>query len=197
MTLLNMKSLIKACSGALLGAVLLFSQSASAVIIEYDLIDLGGGDFMYEYFVFNDDMTEGIDGITVFFEPFEIDESSVVMSAPPLWTTFLFPGDPFFGAGLDFYVDFAIPIGLGESLGGFSASFTWTGGPSGPGDQFFEAYSLEVPSDPFSAFNAFVDGFTVAAPPPPPPPGVPEPSTISLLLLSVLAWFSNRRKMEQ
>ena len=194
MTLLNMKSLIKTLTGTFLGAALLVSQSASAVIIEYDLIDLGGGDFMYEYVVFNDDMIEGVDGITVYFEPLEIDEASVVFGAPPGWFPSLFPGDPFFGAGLDFYVDFAIPIAIGETLEGFSAAFSWTGGPSGPGDQFFEAYSLETPTDPFSAFNAFIDGFTVAAPPPPPPPGIPEPSTISLLLLTLIGLVYNRKK---
>lgn len=187
MTLLNMKSLFKALTGIFAGAVLVLSHSANAVIIEYELTDLGGGDFLYEYTVTNDDFAPGVAGLTFYFEADEIDELSLVFGAPAGWDPLLLPGTlGLVGAAIDFFALFTTPIALGDTLGGFSLEFTWTGGPGGPGDQFFEYYD--------DLGSGFLPGFTVAAPPPPPPPGIPEPATLSLLMMALVGLMLGRKK---
>ena len=188
MTLLNMKSLIKALTGTFLGAALLVSQSASAVIIEYELTSLGGNSYQYDYTVTNDDLVAGLELFSILFDE-TLTENLVFVAGPLDWDIVVLQPEPLLPfPGIYDALALGSPIALGETLSGFSVSFDWLGtGGAEPGEQLFEL---------FDANFAFLgDGLTIAAPPPPPPQGITVPSVFYLLILGLMALAMGKKRV--
>lgn len=164
-------------------------QVSQAVSVTYDLIALGGNAFRYDYTISND----GSLGAGVAVELFDISfdaslyqESSLVIStSSPLnteWDENILASAPGIPA---IYDAFALNGGIagGASATGFSVSFTWLGGPQGPGGQVFEIF------DPVT-FALLEAGTTNAASP------VPVPGTMVLMVSGLLGFgrFVNRNR---
>ena len=158
-------------------AGLLGSVAAQAVIIEYTTSNLGGNRYEYTYNVINDDLAAGIEEFTIFFALGDY-ENLAIGSTPAGWDPIVLQPDPFLpDDGLYDALALGAPIGLGESLGGFSVSFDWLGAGD-PGAQPFEVVDF--------FFNVLASGDTVAA-------AVPEPPLVGLLALGVCAICLRKR----
>lgn len=164
---------------------LLAAQSAGAITIDYDLVPLGGASYRYEYTVTND----GSLGAGVPVELFDIlfDTSlyleaslAIVSTDPPAsdWD------EQILGTGVliePAYDAFALAGGIadGTSVAGFAVQFDWLGAVM-PGAQPFEVYDVNT-------FDLVEAGTTRSA-------AVPEPSVLSLMLVSAAAVGLTRRR---
>ena len=166
---------------------LLAAQSAGAITIDYDLVSLGSNSYRYEYRVTND----GSLGASVPVELFDIlfdtslyvDASLAIVSTDPPASNW---DEQILGTGLVIepaYDAFALAGGIadGTSVAGFAVQFDWLGAGA-PGSQPFEIY------DP-NTFDLVETGTTRSA-------AVPEPSVLSLMMVSAVAvGLSRRRKL--
>ncbi|MCC5867741.1 MAG: PEP-CTERM sorting domain-containing protein [Gammaproteobacteria bacterium] len=173
-------------------SALTVSPAALAVTIFYDLEQDTDGTWRYIYTVINDSGTE-FDGFTIYFDP---DETAGVDIAdtPQDWDGLVLLLDPELpaAAAVD-WLNFGAPLVLGDSVGGFVASFTWLGDVL-PSDrffdmqQFFELYTLSFGPgcDAFlGCFDIVYEGVTV-----------PEPGTLALLSALLLALALQRRRSQ-
>ena len=160
----------------------LVAQPASAAIIDYELISLGGSSYRYEYAVTND----GSLGAGVSVEIFDIlfdtslyDDLSlnIVTLDPPAsdWDEY------FLGSGIGIpsaYEAWTWSTGIadGDTVFGFAVEFGWLG-EGIPGEQGFEVY------DPLT-FNLLETGTTRSS-----VEAVPEPNTLALFLLAAIGAY--------
>lgn len=171
-------------------AFLLVAQTANAIAINYNLIALGGDDYRYEYTVTNDgSLGAGIalEWFAILFDPVLYDESSltIVTADPPAsdWDELILGSGLLIDAAYDVFA-LAGGIADGGNVTGFAVEFTWLG-TGAPGAQPFEIY------DPVS-FDVIETGSThttVSA--------VPEPGTLTLLFISVMAAVAVMRRKRQ
>jgi hypothetical protein len=156
---------------------------AQAGIIEYATQSVGPGRYQYEYTVFNDHITSGIEEFTVYFE-LGLYEALQVEHTPPGWDPLVIQPDP--GLPDDGYYDALADssgtvIPLGGATGGFVVSFDWLG--SGlPGAQEFEIVHPET-------FETLFSGTTT-----PVVTAIAEPTTLWLLAVGVVALVVHRRQ---
>lgn len=156
--------------------VMAYATCSHAVIIEYDLTSLGSASYQYDYRVINDDISVGLEEFTIYFDAFDTANLAIIGS-PAGWDSIsiqpdpLLPDDGFFDA-----LFLSSPLALGDSINGFSVIFDWIGGGAGPGSQLFEIYD--------ASFNVVTSGNTVEASSD--PHSVPEPTSIALIILSLL-----------
>lgn len=168
------------CAGAALVAFVPLAAEAVQLTAQYT--PLGGASWQLDLTLNNDDATlvsaanpsGGISEFTVFF-PFAAYANLSNLAAPSTWDPLVIQPD---SSPSDGFVDYlvneaAAPLGVGQSLGGWSIGFTYSGAGA-PG-----AFTYTV-VDPITFATLFEGQTTV----------VPEPATPALLLLGlgVLAW---------
>jgi hypothetical protein len=112
---------------ALIIAVVMIPALAQATAILYDIQDLGGGVWKYDYTVRNDSLPSPITEFTIWFD-YGLYDVLFVESAKPDW--FEQSADPtvVLGSGQDgFYnaISLAAGIAPGAEEAGFSVSFVW------------------------------------------------------------------------
>ena len=166
-----------------LGACILLSMAAplSASPIFYEITNIGGDRWQYDYTLGND-TTALIDSFTIFFA-LDTFANLTLVSSPTNWDSLVadpdpnLPDDGFFDTyDLDF-----LGINPGESLSGFSVSFDFLGIGT-PGSQAFDA----------NPFGNVISGFTQLAPGD--PISVPEPDTWFLLSAGLAVLLLRRRQ---
>lgn len=174
------------CCTWLAAALLLWPAAASAAQVSYTATHVGGTVWSYAYVVNNNAGAADILELTLYFDPVRYSNLGPG-SAPAGWDPLLIqpdgaiPDDGFFdvlatGPG----------IGAGASLAGFSVQFDFAGAGA-PGAQLFEIV------DP-GTFAVIDSGMTTALLP---PGAVPEPSTLALAGLGLLAFAMRRRALMQ
>lgn len=174
----------------LLASLFFGSSAAHAVTIIYEIEQDESGQWRYVYTVKNDSGIE-FDGLTIYFDP-ETTADVAIAESPEDWDglVLLFDDELPAVAGAD-WLNFGSMLPLGESLGGFMASFTWTG-PGSPPDQFFELHqffelytlSFGPGCDEFlGCFDIVFESVTV-----------PEPGSLVLMATIVLLFVYARRR---
>ncbi|MFT3816444.1 MAG: PEP-CTERM sorting domain-containing protein [Rubrivivax sp.] len=169
----------------------LAANRVQAATISYTLTSLGGQDWQYSYIVGNDDGSPAsLEEFTIYFGA-GLYGNLQLTASPPGWDGLLIqPDDALPAAGFLDGLASGTGLSAGESLGGFSVSFTYLGSGT-PGSQHYDIV------DPLT-FAVLASGSTalaVAPPPPPPPDGtVPEPGTLSMLSLAALMAVVRRGK---
>jgi hypothetical protein len=179
----NMKRRFRA---SVLAAALLLSATAHAGIIEYDVTNVGGSTWRYDYAVTNDAQASGLGEFTIWFAR-DLYASLGFPTAAADWDPLVIQPDPALPA--DGFFD-ALALGaslaLNATLGGFSVSFDWLGTGT-PGAQAFDFI------DPVT-FAVLESGVTRQRVMPDPTP-VPEPA-IALMFAAGFAavTFATRRR---
>ena len=174
-----MKRILK-FAAALFFALCMIQAAGAAVVFEYDLTNIGGDRWQYDYTITNNN-DWNIEAFTIRFDSGLYDEL-YVESKPTGWDTIF--GDPFIyndGEVTAWYEDtWLLP---GEMLAGLSVSFNWLDLDKIPGTQLFEILSLDG--------QVLEYGRTEG------PSDVPEPQTFALLgtgLIGLAAFYRRNRK---
>jgi len=180
--------------------------------ITYDYTDNGGGNFTFDFTVYNTSTspdTGALDYFEIYFDadPAFANYSSLNWTDDNGWFASAFEYDPAFGTlsaavSADDAAVFGGSGGIaqGASLGGFKVKFDYSGSLA-PTDQLFGYWvnfgTYETNVDPYYDFLGDYEGTTryVQGAPDEPPP-VPEPTTVLLFSVGILglAGFSRRRK---
>jgi hypothetical protein len=153
-----------------------------AAIIEYDVTNVIGSTWRYEYFVTNDTLPTPINELTIWFDLGLMADLSNA-SAPAGWDSLVIQPDPLLPDD-GFYDVLALGagIGLGETLGGFFVEFSWLGAGT-PGSQLFDVVDANT-------FDILESGMTVLRERDPGPVDVPEPGSAGLLLAGAMMFGS-------
>lgn len=171
---------------ALLFCSTFFVSPAWGSLITYNLVDLGGSQYRYDYTVTNDGSLPGSAAIELFdiaFDPALYDESSLnIVSASglaPDWDQNILASYPGVPAMFDV---FALGSGIasGNTIAGFAVEFLWLGGGSGPGAQAYEILDANT-------FDVIASGITVESA----NTSVPIPPVIGLMCLGI--WMARLR----
>jgi len=151
---------------ALIGAVVVslsIASTAAASIIRFELTNVAGSTWQYDYSVENDSLVGPLEEFSIFFE-LGLYESLSVAATPEGWDGLVaqpdaeIPDDGFFDA-----IALSDGIAAGTELSGFSVRFDWLG-TGIPGSQAFDIV------DPLS-LETIESGQTV-----------PEPGALALVL---------------
>jgi len=137
-------------------ALLMATQIAFATTITYDVNNISGTTWTYDFEVFNDSLSSGLEEFTVFFEVNAYQNLSVV-ATPSGWDPLAIQPDPTLPDD-GFFDALALTAGglvPGDSLGGFIVQFDFLGIGT-PGSQAFDVV------DPVT-FATLDSGFTQAA----------------------------------
>lgn len=181
----TLREIALACASLIaLGA--LVAQPAQAVSITYAVDNESGSTWVYSYTLSNDSLAAGISEFRIIFALGDF-ENLEVAASPPDWDPIV--AQPDSNLPDDGYVDWlglAGPLAFGDSLFGFQMRFTWLGTGT-PGAQPFSVL------DP-NTFETLFAGRTALAGTEPPPTGVPEPGTLGLLAISLVALVSASRR---
>jgi hypothetical protein len=145
-------------------ASIVVTSTSNAAVIPYDAVEESGATWRYDYSVTNSTLGGAIDELTLYFPLGQYSNLSV-SGAPSGWNSIVAQPDPNLPAD-GFYDSVALSSGLGsgQTLSGFSATFTWLGAGT-PGAQSFDII------DP-NTFATLESGRTVPAPVPLPPSGI-------------------------
>jgi hypothetical protein len=145
------------------------SLSANAVIVQSELVSLGGNAYQYNYSITNDDIASGFDELSIYFDGASYDNLNVVAS-PDGWDSVTLPATIFLPyinyPGVFDTIALAQPLGLGETISGFSVSFDWIG-IGLPGTQHFDVIDI-------ASTTVLQSGTTVVS-------AVPVPGALPLL----------------
>jgi hypothetical protein len=130
-------------SGVLSAAIILFSFQAVAdsLPFSYSLVNLGGGEYQYDYSIYNNASLGAGVPVQLFdvdFDPTLYTNLSIV-TPNPNWTEMIFPA----GGGNPALFDVSSPtnggIPVGSTASGFDVDFDWLGTGT-PGSQPFQIY---------------------------------------------------------
>lgn len=169
-------------------ASLLVSGHAAATAITYEVTQLDGDTWRYDYTLDNDTLGSTLGEFTVYFglgDYFNLD----ALITPAGWTGFIAQPDPLLPD--DGFFDLLATNGgipAGQSLGGFSIVFDWLASGT-PGSQRFDIIEPE-------SFTTLESGLTIRASA---STSVPEPSSLLLLIagLVTISWMQRRRACTQ
>ncbi len=168
-------------------------SAAQASVIVYDVTELGSNRWRYDYEITNDDLPDPITWFTVWFDRDQYGSlcsadlltgiCGVTPLAPAGWDPFVAQPDPLLPDD-GFFDLFTTGTGIanGQTLGGFSIEFTWLG-IGAPGSQ---AYDI-IGTDPALPLQSSMTIRRV-------PTAVPEPGTLALLGIALLAMGFVRRR---
>lgn len=190
-----------ALAAAIAGGAMLWAGGAGAIMIEYELFDLGGSNYRYVYTVTNDGSLGGaaVEGFQILFHGTEqlpdqnYNEASlaIVTGNPPsaAWDELILGAVPGFDPAAYDAAALGAGIGNGASVSGFAVEFEWIGAATGPGAQEFIIY------DP-NTFAELEFGTTQLKPsgPGPGPTPAPAPGVLSLLGAGLLGLGWMRRR---
>ena len=161
-----------------LGTIFVFALTtaqAFATTITFQVTDLGGNDWRYDYVVKNDTLTTPIEEFAIYFDLAEYDNLTPA-DVPADWNALVLQPDPAIPDDGIFDALALVPaaaIGPGSQLAGFSVSFHFLGVGT-PGTQRFEIL------DPVT-FDVLDFGTTQVA------TSVPEPAIMTMLVLGAAA----------
>jgi len=152
---------------------LFISNSTQAATIKYDVNNISGNQWSYEYTVHNDTLSSDIEWFAIYFD-YNLYENLQILSTPSNWDPLVFQPDT--GLPSDGVYDiFALSTGIApsSSLSGFILQFDYLGIGTMPGSQAFEIF------DP--SFNIIDTGSTSLSV----GQQIPEPNIIFLLLMGM------------
>jgi len=166
-----MRWLISLCSAAMMA----FWSTSDATTIVYDLSNVAGNTWQYDFTITNDTLPGAIDEFTVFFDR-NLFENLQAGSQPADWDPFVAQPDPSIPAD-GFFDVLALAGGIdpGTTLGGFQVLVDFLG-TSTPGNPYFTI----VDPNSFATIAEGVTRSSVAA-------QVPEPGTLALFAAALLA----------
>ncbi|MEM9388484.1 MAG: hypothetical protein AAGA68_25810 [Pseudomonadota bacterium] len=167
-------------------ALLCAAQSAWATLVEYEVTNLGGDNYRYDYTITNDSLGTSIELFDIAFDTALYDESSLLVASSldvnAEWDQLVFASAPGSPALYDaFTLSGGIPAG--GTATGFAVEFLWLGGPGGPGAQSFQVFDAVTFSLLDSGFTVLSGGTQVDA-----------PSTLWLAAIGGLAVAGSRRR---
>lgn len=170
-----------------LAGIWLVANQSSAMVIEYDLDSLGGDVYQYTYNVINDDVAAGVEEFSILFD-LGLYSNLLVTASPSGWDSVVFQPDPLLpDDGIFDSLNLNGMLAQGESIDGFSVSFSWLGQDL-PASQLFDIV------DP-STFETLVSGTTkVRQAGGGDPTPVPEPPLILLFLMGLLGIAVSHRR---
>lgn len=174
----------------LLALTLVVSQNANATImIDYDLLHLGGTEYQYDYTLHVENGDPAFDLFSIYFSEFANVQYTTVVG--PFFSTLVPVGSNPTGWGAEWF-DFAPSVRFVDffldtatltpgDIGLFSVKFDWVGAPQGamPMSQYFEVYD-------FNLFDPVVASGQTQS--------VPEPGTLGLLLLGLFGSLKVKNK---
>jgi hypothetical protein len=173
-----MKSYVRALAALV---ALVCAPAAHATLITYSATNVADATWRFDYSIANDTLSSPIEEVTIYFG-LGLFSNLQVSGSPLTWDSIviqpdeLIPSDGFFDS---LALDRA--LSPGDTLSGFSVLFDFLGTGT-PGSQRFEVVNP-------TSFLVIDSGVTSA-----PPTAVPEPSSLALLFLGLLAASFLRRK---
>lgn len=169
-------------SRLLFGLLLLSTQFAQAIPIDYELVDLGNNRYQYNYTI-NNETTLGLDGFSIFFDP-ALYTNLLIENASANWDTLIYEPDSSFGLeGALESIAIGTPLAPGDNLPGFSVSFDWLGG-NVFGGQNFEFFDSVTFDSVLIGSTAILNNSGT----------VPVPTTLALLFLGWGALHRSRQR---
>jgi hypothetical protein len=166
--------------------VLCAPATSYAAIISFEAIDLDdllAGEDLWSYrYVLSGDPLQADQGFAIFFDHTQY-SSLQAATGPASWDVLLLQPDLNLPSNGVFD---ALNLGDGVAGGPFTVNFIWNGGGALPGAQLFEVYSL----DGEGLYTPLESSMTIAATP---PAGVPEPATLAIVSVGLLAGTGWRR----
>ncbi len=152
--------------------------SAGLVDMTYEAQQLSATRWQYIYTIQNNALVEGIRAFTIWFD--DALYANLNIESPPAisqdWDELIAQPDPLLvDDGFYDVLETGGPIPVGQTVTGFSVAFDWLG-QNDPTGQHFEVFDPADYSQPVAAGNT-----------------VPEPGTISLLILGTAALLRKRR----
>ncbi len=154
---------------------------AGLINVVYSVENLSDVQWRYHYEISNNGLDAGIRQFTVWFDhakyaSIQIASDSALEAS---WDQLVWqPNETLKSSGGFDALAISTPIEVGETITGFSVSFTWNGQDI-PGRQFFEIVNPDNPSEVLD------NGFTVL---------IPEPTSLAIILVGI-CFFKGRFKI--
>lgn len=198
--MMNPARIIKTAATLTALSAALWAGSAQAILIEYELANLGGNMYRYDYTVTNNGTLSGAASVEAFlieFDEFLYKESSLKHVTPgPLgtqWYEEILGSVPAISPpdySADASGDLSQAVSNGNSLGKFMVEFEWMGAGT-PGSQLFEIYDLND-TDPVNQPWLLVESGQTQLKQAGPHPA-PEPAVLALFGMGLLMMRMARR----